>query len=274
MKHRKEEPIRTLIVDDEPLARDELRYQLEQNPRIEVIGEAENGIEALKQIVALKPDLVFLDIQMPGLDGLEVARSLVREAYMPSIVFLTAYSEHALSAFQVHAIDYLLKPVDPTRLSEAIEKARHIQERERAWRNLKKLLHLEDRAGETRNGAAGAQDTPHRHLKKLSVKERDRILVLDTSEVFYIMIEDGIVFAVTSRGKFPTTFRSLDDIERELDPEVFCRTHRSFIANLNAIEEIIPLFSGNFEIHLGKEKEFTIPLSRAQGKRLRKRLKF
>ncbi|RME06823.1 MAG: response regulator [Deltaproteobacteria bacterium] len=266
--------IRTLIVDDEPLARDELRYQLEHTPDIEVIGEAENGIEALKKIVAMHPDLVFLDIQMPGLDGLEVARSLLRESYRPAIVFLTAYSEHAVSAFQVHAIDYLLKPIDPDRLADAIEKARHIQEREVAWRNLKKLLSIEERAAQGGGDSPERREAASRYLRKISVKERDRILVLDTAEVLYIMIEDGIVFAVTTAGKFPTTFRSLDDIERELDPEVFWRTHRSYIANLNAIVEIIPLFSGNFEIHLGKEKAHTIPLSRAQGKRLRKRLKF
>ncbi|RME51243.1 MAG: response regulator [Deltaproteobacteria bacterium] len=273
MKDAKNVPIRTLIVDDEPLARDELRYQLEEMSDIEVIGEAENGIEALKEIVATHPDLVFLDIQMPGLDGLEVARSLLRESYRPVIVFLTAYSEHAISAFQVHAIDYLLKPVEPDRLAEAIEKARHVQEREAAWRNLKKLLAIEERALQAGGASEGREKAP-RYLRKISVKERDRILVLDTTEVLYIMIEDGIVFAVTPAGKFPTTFRSLDDIERELDPEVFWRTHRSYIANLNAIVEIIPLFSGNFEIHLGKEKTHTIPLSRAQGKRLRKRLKF
>lgn len=267
--------IRTIIADDEPLARDEIRYQLEVLPQIEVIGEAENGIEALKRIVDQKPDLVFLDIQMPGLDGLQVAKSLIKESFMPSIIFLTAYSEHALEAFEVHAVDYLLKPIDAIRLKESLEKAQHIQQREAAWKNLKKLLDMADRKEPDSDEILDVREgRPHKYLQKISVKERDRFLLLDTSNVLYIMIEDGIVFAVTEDGKFSTTFRCLDDIEQELDPEIFWRTHRSYVANLNAIQEIIPLFSGNFEINIGKAHAFTIPLSRAQGKRLRKRLKF
>ena len=221
--------LRTLIVDDEELARDRLRELLKPFPDIDVVAEAEDGEEAIAKIARLRPDLVFLDIQMPAVSGVEVAASL--SSPRPSIVFCTAYDQYAVDAFDVHAVDYLLKPVNRARLAKAIERARAASPEQ--------MDSLVDNA--TR--ALGS------HPSRFLGKKGHTFHVIPQSDITYFSSEGGLTKMCTNETHYwvqPT----LNDLETRVDPRVFYRISRSAMVHLNAIREVAPLIGGYGEIVL------------------------
>lgn len=244
-------PMRTLIVDDEAPARERLRRMLAEIKTVEIIGEAESGVQAVEMIERERPDLVLLDIQMPGLDGFGVIEAL---ADPPPVIFVTAYDEYAIRAFEVNALDYLLKPFSRERLEKAVRRAQEELAEERDFAtHLGPLLE-----------SLAAQG---RYLTRLAVRDRDRIRVLDVDEVDWIGIEDEQVFVHVGDEAYPIR-RTLTELEARLDPACFFRAHRSAIVNLDRVKEVIPWFKGGHKLRLTTGAE--VELSRAQARALRK----
>jgi two-component system response regulator LytT len=253
--------LRVLLVDDEQLARDELGYLLGQIGGIEVIGIAGNGLEALSAIERLQPELVFLDVQMPGLTGFEVARRLLDRASPVEIIFVTAFDQHAIEAFEVNAVDYLLKPVDAARLETALQRARKriATDRSLGTEQLEKIVQMVAERQSRRD--------------RLAVKVGERFLLVQAEEIIYASLaEDGIT-VVTSQHAGTSSYRTLDELQSRLDPSVFWRVHRSHLVNINKIKEIVPWFSRNYILRMKDEKATEIPVSRNQTRRLRDYLK-
>jgi two-component system, LytTR family, response regulator LytT len=255
------DPLRTIVVDDEQLARDELCFLLGQLEGVEVSGQAGNGIEALRVIEEQMPDLVLLDVQMPGLTGFEVARRLIRAGVDAQLVFVTAYDQHAIEAFEVNAVDYLLKPVEAQRLAKAVDRVRkRIQtERRRTADDMERLLHLLSDRQERR--------------EQLAVKVADRFLLVQSDEVVHASVEDDVITVVTNSLSGTSNYRTLDELQARLDPMVFWRVHRSHLVNINKIKEIVPWFSRNYILKMRDGKGTEIPVSRSQTKRLREYLR-
>jgi two-component system LytT family response regulator/two-component system response regulator LytT len=256
--------LRAVLVDDEQLARDELGYLLGQLGGVEVIGQAGNGLEALTTIDRLQPDIVFLDVQMPGLTGFEVARRLLEGRGASHIIFVTAYDQHAIEAFEVNAVDYLLKPVDQSRLEIAVERAR---------RRI-----LTDRPTDSVNNAdieKIVQLVAERQSRRerLAIKVGERFLLVQAEEIIYASLADEGITVVTSQYAGTSNYRTLDDLHDRLDPTVFWRVHRSHLVNINKIKEIVPWFSRNYILRMKDEKSTEIPVSRLQTRRLREYLK-
>ena len=259
--------LKAVLVDDEELARDELGYLLDQIGGVEVIGQAGNGVEALTTIDTLQPDVVFLDVQMPGLTGFEVARRLLGTRAAAQIIFVTAYDQHAIEAFEVNAVDYLLKPVDPSRLEVAVERAR--------------------RRIATDRPADGASNVNHAELEKiiqavaerqsrrerLAIKVGERFLLVQAEDIIYASLADEGITVVTSQYAGASNYRTLDELHERLDPTVFWRVHRSHLVNINKIKEIVPWFSRNYILRMKDAKATEIPVSRTQTRRLREYLK-
>jgi two-component system LytT family response regulator/two-component system response regulator LytT len=200
---------------------------------------------------------------MPGLDGFQVVRHLRRRQIPVQVVFVTAYDQYALKAFDVSATDYLLKPVERKRLAAAIEKVKGRLGGEGGVPhapNLEALLGALGRRGE--------------HLKRIPVRRGERLGLIDADALAYAYIADGTVFAVTAAASEVTGYRTLEELEADLDPEIFVRVHRSYIANINKVSEIIPWFSGTYRLKMADRSGTEIPLSRAQAKRLRRLLKW
>lgn len=247
---------RCLIVDDEMPARQELLFILKGMEKIEVVGEASHGIEALELIKKLKPDIVFLDIQMPQMSGIDVARKLLGEEHKPSIIFVTAYDKFAIEAFEVNAIDYLLKPISEERLKERLERIGKIKEREEdlSKNQLGELIQYIK---------LNTKTSPQR----ISLYHKDKIIPLDLEEIIYATIEDKNTIIVSGKGKFEINC-TLNELMERLDPKTFFRTHKSYIVNLNSIESIEPWFNSTYNINLKSNKE-VIPVSRSYVKRFR-----
>ncbi len=252
--------LRALVVDDERLARDELCFQLGQVEGVSVAGQAENGLEALEQIKRLRPDVVFLDIQMPGLDGFDVARRIVADELESQVVFVTAFDQHAVEAFEVNAVDYLLKPVEPARLEQALQRVRRrIEAEEPLNEHLDKIVRLiGDR--QPRRG-------------QIAVKVGERFLLVQTDDVIYASLNGDTISIVTGQVAGTSSCRTLDELQATLDPAVFWRVHRSHLVNINKIKEIVPWFSRNYILRMKDAKNTEIPVSRSQTKRLRDYLK-
>jgi two-component system LytT family response regulator len=243
--------MRTLIVDDEVPARERLKRLLTDVEGVDLVGEAEDGIQAVEMIEADKPDLVFLDIQMPGLDGFGVIEALEDP---PLVIFVTAYDRYAIQAFEVNALDYLLKPFTRQRLEKAVRRARQeLADEEDVAARLGPLLE-----------SLAAQG---RYLARLAVRDRDRIRVLDVSEVDWIGVEDERV-TVYSGDEVYSVRRTLGELEARLDPACFFRAHRSAIVNLDRVAEVIPWFKGSHKLRLATGVE--VELSRARARALRK----
>ncbi len=256
--------LRVMVVDDEQLARDELCYQLEQLAEIEVVAQAGNGPEALSAMDSHEPDLVFLDIQMPGLNGFEVARRLLERATpSPALVFVTAVDQHAIEAFEVNAVDYLLKPVEAARLEQALARAR---------RRLG-----EERAGDPVNDQLEriVKMMGNRQIRRdqVAIRAGDRLLLVQADEIIYASLADESIIIVTGQVTGTANYRTLDELQARLDPEVFWRVHRSHLVNINKVKEIVPWFSRNFILRMKDAKGTEIPVSRSQTKRLRDYLK-
>jgi two-component system response regulator LytT len=261
-------PLRVVVVDDEQLAREELCYQLEQIGEIEVVAQAGNGLEAIAAVDRLEPDLVFLDIQMPGLTGFEVARRLVdRDEASPGLVFVTAFDQHAIEAFEVNAFDYLLKPVDVGRLEQAIQRARRRLSSERPAGA--SAADLNDQLERIVKMMAGRPV----HREQIAVKVGERFMLVQAEEIIYASLADESINIVTGQVSGTSNYRTLDDLQARLNPDVFWRVHRSHLVNINKIKEIVPWFSRNYILRMKDGKATEIPVSRTQTKRLREYLK-
>jgi two-component system LytT family response regulator/two-component system response regulator LytT len=264
--------LRAVLVDDEQLARDELGYLLGRVGGVDVIGQAGDGVEALTTIGRLRPDVVFLDVQMPGLTGFEVARRLIASEASSQIIFVTAYDQHAIEAFEVNAVDYLLKPVEPARLEMAVDRARR-----RVTSNSVLVA--------TPAGPLGAispdqiekivQAVAERQNKRerLALKVGERFMLVQAEDVIFAsLVEDGLS-VVTEHHVGTSNFRTLDELQERLDPDVFWRVHRSHLVNINKIKEIVPWYSRNYILRMKDGKSTEIPVSRTQTRRLREYLK-
>ena len=244
--------ISALIVDDEQLAREELSYLLTDVSDIEVLQTASNGMEAVKLIEQLEPDVVFLDVQMPGLDGLGVIEQ-VREkgGPLPHFILTTAYDQYAVEAFRLHALDYLLKPVERERLAESVARARRtLDEKEQEQEKI----------------------SPQQRTKLL-VRANNRNLIVDAQDLIYATIDDGTITMVTAQFEGQSNYRTIEELQSNLDPNLFWRVHRSFLVNINKIREVIPWFKSSFQLKMDDKKQTEIPVSRIQTRRLRALLK-
>jgi two-component system LytT family response regulator/two-component system response regulator LytT len=246
------------------LAREELCYQLLQLGEIEIVGQAGDGLEALTAIERSEPDLVFLDVQMPGLTGLEVARRLVEDDRAPAVVFVTAYDQRAIEAFEVNAVDYLLKPVEAG-LEQAVQRARKRLTSDRPGGHPVLNEQLEQFV-KMMTGRQSRRD-------QVAVKVGERFLLVHAEEIIYASLADESINIVTGQVSGTSNYRTLDDLQARLDPEVFWRVHRSHLVNINKIKEIVPWFSRNYILRMKDAKATEIPVSRSQTKRLREYLK-
>ncbi len=260
--------LRAVLVDDEQLARDELGYLLGRLGGIEVIGQAGDGVEALSAIDRLHPDVVFLDVQMPGLTGFEVARRMLDTQNGSHIIFVTAYDQHAIEAFEVNAVDYLLKPVEQARLELAVQRARRrIEVQGKAGLNAQL-----DRIVQLVSERQDRQDHRGRR-ERLAIKVGERFLLVQADEIICASLADDVIAVVTSQRVGTSNFRTLDELQARLDPDIFWRVHRSHLVNINKIKEIVPWFSRNYILRMKDEKSTEIPVSRMQTRRLREYLK-
>ena len=248
-----------LIVDDERLAREELSFLLNDFPEVEVLHTAANGIEALKLIEQLEPELVFLDVQMPGLDGLGVISKLREKGGpLPHFVLTTAFDQYAVEAFRLEALDYLLKPIEKARLAESVARARRIMdERQKEQERV-------DDAGSAKNSGTRT---------KLLVRSNNRNFIIDAQELVYATIDEGMITVVTSQLEGQSNYRTIEELQSNLDPNLFWRVHRSFLVNINKIKEVIPWFKSSFQLKMDDKKQTEIPVSRIQTRRLRTLLK-
>lgn len=240
----------TVLADDEAPALDELSYLLKEFPEIEVVGTARNGLEAVERIESLEPDLVFLDVQMPGLDGLGVINQLREHRVpMPAFVLCTAYDQYALEAFKLEALDYLLKPVERGRLALTIERVR------------RSLIEHEPAPA-----VVPAQAAP---LSKILVKSGGRNLIVDAADLVYATIDEGLITVVTTTVTGQSNFKTIEEMQASLDPAMFWRVHRSYLVNINRIREVVPWFRSSYQLRMDDRKQSEIPVSRVQTKRLR-----
>ena len=280
--------ISALIIDDEQLARDELRYLLELVGGVDVVAQGTNGIEAVDLIEEHRPDLVFLDVQMPGQDGFAVIQQLMERQKirvtggeeaepLPQIVFATAYDQYAVRAFDVNAVDYLLKPFDRTRVEQTVARVRGrmtVESAEKAAMGstaespiesqLDALLRLLNRPQSLVRGSETA-----RPPSRLIVQAQSRLLLVDQSDICYAAIDEGVIRVVTQSFEGHSKCRTLEELLELLDPAAFWRAHRGFVVNINHIREVVPWFKSSYQLRMNDKKQTEVPVSRAQTRRLR-----
>ena len=249
-----------VIVDDEQLARDELMFLLKSAGDVDVVAQGRNGLEAVTLIKEHSPDIVFLDVQMPGLDGFAVIKKLIdKKIRVPQVVFATAFDQYAVKAFEVNAVDYLLKPFDKKRVNEALQRAK--KKTDTAAPTSDKLdalvKMLEDKTQQKG------------HTQKVLVKSAGRLFLVDQREICFSSIEDGIISVVTANIEGQSNCRTLEELLDMLDPNTFWRAHRSFLVKINRIREVVPWFKSSYMLRMDDKKQTEIPVSRAQTKRLR-----
>jgi len=285
-------PISALIIDDEQLARDELKYLLDQVGGVDVVAQGENGIEAVDLIEEHHPDLVFLDVQMPGQDGFAVIQRVMErnraaapqttaaetgDAHLPQFVFATAYDQYAVRAFEVNAVDYLLKPFDRARVQAAVERAGariaadntsapnagNAAPQSEIESQLAALLRLVNSQGAERPAAPA----------KLIVQAGSRLLLVDQAEICFAAIDEGVIRIVTRAFEGQSKCRTLEELLELLDPARFWRAHRGFVVNIDQIREVMPWFKSSYQLRMNDKQQTEIPVSRAQTKRLRELFK-
>ncbi|MCL4499556.1 MAG: response regulator [Chloroflexi bacterium] len=237
--------LRTLIVDDEAPARAELRYLLESIDGVKVVGEATNTEEALELVRALSYDAIFIDIQMPGLTGLEAANKLGESPNPPAIIFVTAYSEHAVRAFELDAVDYLVKPIDEDRLMLTINKI------------------VRQRSGRTQPPQPADIE-----IERIPVESRGKTILLPIADIVFVNSKSDLVFAHTADSTYLTRF-TLKDLERRLRNKGFFRTHRAYLVNLHHVEEIVPMWGQNYMLRVSCAKQNEVPVSRRRSQKLK-----
>ncbi|NLY85459.1 MAG: response regulator transcription factor [Tissierellia bacterium] len=247
--------LRCLIVDDEKPARDEILYILEEIDDVEVAGEASHGIEALELIEKIRPDVVFLDIQMPQMSGIEIAKRILKKGLELMIIFVTAYDQFALDAFEVNAIDYLLKPICEDRLKRTIQKIATLKSNKEGL-NYDKLSRL------IKDMSPSKSSSPW-----ISVFYKNKLIPIETKDIVYITVEDKNTVIVTEKGKFEINY-TLNELMDKLDPNLFFRSHKSYIVNLKYIESIEPWFNSTYNINLKSTKDI-VPVSRTYSKRFK-----
>jgi two-component system response regulator LytT len=257
--------IRALVVDDEQLAREELCFLLGETGGVEIAGQAADGVVALRLAGEIKPDVVFLDVQMPGLTGFEVARRLLLTELPPELVFVTAFDQHAIDAFSVNAVDYVLKPVDAARLSQTIERLRaRLSARAGAT---KLALSPEDleRVIEAVQARQGRRD-------QIAIRTGEKFTLVQAEELVHASLVDDSIVVATQTMYGTSNYRTLDELQARLDPAVFWRVHRSHLVNITKIKEVVPWFIWNYLLKMKDPKTTEIPVSRAQTRRLREYL--
>jgi len=260
MTERATSTLSAILIEDEQLAREELAYLLKEIPDVEVLATGRNGLEAIKLIENLEPDVVFLDVQMPGLDGFGVIKRLLdRKVPLPKIVFATAFDQYAVKAFEVNAVDYILKPFDKKRVAQSVEKARAKMEAgagsEEKFETLVRML-----------------ESQKAHTAKILIKAAGRLFLTDSKDICYATIDDGVITVVTGGNtgmEGQSNCRTLEELFESLDTNLFWRAHRSFLVNINHIREVVPWFKSSYQLRMDDKKQTEIPVSRAQTRRLR-----
>jgi two-component system LytT family response regulator len=230
-------PFKTLIVDDEPLAREGLRLLLSGDPDVAAIAEAKDGRQAVTAIRDAQPDLVFLDVQMPEMDGFSVVREIGAER-IPAVIFVTAHDEYAIQAFEINAIDYLLKPVTASRFRDALRRAKQRLEHRPAPEENRQILSLLETIA-----------SPRRYITRLAVRSAGKTVFVDVDEIDWVKAAENYVELHTG-SKIHLLHVTLNTLEKSLDPELFMRIHRSLIVNVKRIKELQPAFHGEYVITL------------------------
>lgn len=258
MRDRATATLTTIVVDDEQLACDELSYLLNDFPEVEVIATGSNGLEALDLIHKLEPELVFLDVQMPGMDGIGVVRQVrEKESEPPHFIFVTAHEHYAVEAFRLEAMDYLLKPLDKERLGESIERARRA---------------IQDKKTPEPSPMAKSA-APAAPRSKLLVRSNNRHFIVDANDVIYATIDNGLITLVATNIEGHSTYRTIEDLQANLDRDLFWRVHRSYLVNINRIKEVVPWFKSSYQLRMDDKKHTEVPVSRVQTRRLRELFK-
>lgn len=253
--------LNAILVDDEQLARDELAFLLKSFPQVHVVAAADNGLDAVELIRKHSPDVVFLDVQMPGLNGLGVVRRLLEHGGdLPHFIFATAYDQYAVEAFEVNAVDYLLKPIEKERLAVSLERVQ--KRREGQAQNASRMEQLLARIQ-----SSVAPRT------KLLVNAQSRMFLVDAADVIYATIQDGLITIVSAHIEGQSNYRTIEELQSNLDPSTFWRVHRSYLVNINRIKEVVPWFKSSYQLRMSDKKQTEIPVSRAQTKRLRELFK-
>jgi two-component system response regulator LytT len=253
--------LKAVVVDDEQLAREELCYLLDEVGGVEVVAQAGNGLDALEAIGRAGPDLVFLDVQMPGLTGFEVARRLLDREPPVTVVFVTAFDQHAIEAFEVNAVDYLLKPIEAGRLEAAVQRAR------------RRVLPAAPPANDQLERLVQLFENRRPRPDQVAVRVGERFLLVQAEDIIYASMADDSINIVTGQVSGTSSYRTLDELQARLDPALFWRVHRSHLVNINKIKEIVPWFSRNYILRMKDAKATEIPVSRSQTRRLRDYLK-
>ncbi|OAT87068.1 LytR/AlgR family response regulator transcription factor [Desulfotomaculum copahuensis] len=261
--------LKALIVDDEYPARQELRYALSEFDNVEIVGEAANAQEALALIKALDYQVIFLDISMPGMNGLELGAAIQDLPRQPQVIFVTAYDEYAVRAFEVNAVDYLLKPVEHTRLKKAIDKVVRITQESMAASEAAAA----GEADAPHNGSQGAQPAGQIKIDRIPAEKQGKTVLVAESDIIYAFTEQDYIYVKTFADKLFTRF-TLKELEARLNPAVFFRTHRCYLVNLHKVREIVPFFNGTYNLVVEDKENSEVPVSRAQAKKLRKILGF
>jgi two-component system LytT family response regulator/two-component system response regulator LytT len=281
-----------LIIDDEKLAREELQFLLDSVGGVDVIAQGTNGIEGVELIEDHRPDLVFLDVQMPGLDGFAVIQKLMErnrlkggsEEPLPQIIFATAYDQYAVRAFDVNAVDYLLKPFDQARVEQAVARARNRIDAGGTGANGAGTNGLVAGAQGDSQGDSGIESQLEALLKllnrpqgagrgtqpaKLIVQAQSRLLLIDQADICFAAIDEGVIRVVTQTFEGQSKCRTLEELLELLDSAVFWRAHRGFVVNINHIREVVPWFKSSYQLRMNDKRQTEIPVSRAQTRRLR-----
>jgi two-component system LytT family response regulator/two-component system response regulator LytT len=254
-------PLSAVIVDDEQLARDELAFLLKSIGDVEVVAQGKNGLEGVNLIKEHSPDLVFLDVQMPGLDGFGVLKKLMdRRVPLPQIIFATAYDQYAVKAFEVNAVDYLLKPFDKKRVSQSVQRARRNRQSDAA-------------PSERLEALVRTLETPKPPPSRILLKSGGRLYLVDQKDICFASIEDGVITVATHTMEGQSNCRTLEELLASLDSNLFWRAHRSYLVNINRIKEVVPWFKSSYQLRMDDRKNTEIPVSRSQTKRLRELLK-
>lgn len=255
--------LKALIVDDEYPARQELRYLLSNFDNIEIVGEAANAQEALALIKAMDYQVLFLDISMPGMSGLELGAAIHEMPKEPHVIFVTAYDEYAVQAFEVNAVDYLMKPLEPARLKKAIDKV------------IKTYQELSNghSGKDSRDVNKVKSETPQIKIDRIPAEKLGKTVLVSESDVFYAFTEQDYIYIKIHNDKLMTRF-TLKELEARLNPRIFFRTHRCYLVNLHKVKEIVPFFNGTYNLVVEDKDQSEVPVSRAQAKKLRKILGF
>jgi len=259
MNRKGDVEMNVLVVDDEKLARDEMRFLLEGDAEIEQIFEASSGAEALRLIDEKDIDLVFLDIQMPQMDGFQVVQELLKREQTPLIIFATAYDNYAIKAFEVNALDYLLKPVEKDRLTKALERAKAAMGEKKGFlEKLKRLTRSIKIAG--------------KFLSRVALRRGEEFVLVDVSEIALFQKSGNRIMAFTINGSFEANYKELDELEGELDPVIFLRLGNELLVNVERIESIVPWSGGNYMMRLNDLNHTEVRLTKSQAKLLKSKV--